>query len=112
MSVTEHVITIGICVFATMLTRFLPFIIFRNNHSTPKYINYLGKALPGAIFAMLVIYCLKEINVLKYPYGLYEFTAIIITIGLHLMKRNMLISILGGTLSYIIMVNPNLSSLL
>ena len=112
MSITEHVITIGICVLATMLTRFLPFIIFRNNQSTPKYINYLGKALPGAIFAMLVIYCLKEINVLKYPYGLYEFTAIIITIGLHLIKRNMFISILGGTLSYIIMVNPNLSSLL
>lgn len=112
MSVTEHIITIGFCVLATMLTRFLPFIIFRNNQSTPKYINYLGKALPGAIFAMLVIYCLKDVNVLNAPYGLYEFTAIIITIGLHLMKRNMLISILGGTLSYIIMVNPTLSGLL
>lgn len=111
MSVTEHIITIGICVIATMLTRFLPFVIFRKQSNTPKYIEYLGKALPGAIFAMLVVYCLKGVDVLNAPFGLYELTSIIITIGLHLMKRNMLISILGGTLSYIIMVNPTLPGL-
>ena len=112
MTVTEHIITIGICVVATMLTRFLPFIIFRNDNYTPKYVEYLGKFLPGAIFAMLVVYCLKSVDIIHSPHGLYEFAAIIITIGLHLMKRNMLISILGGTLSYIIMVNPDLPSLL
>ena len=112
MTIKEHIITIGICVFATMLTRFLPFIIFRNKKTTPKYVDYLGKMLPGAIFAMLVVYCLKSVDLVNSPHGLYEFTGIIITTGLHLLKRNMFISILGGTLSYIIMVNPTLSGLL
>ena len=111
-NLTFHVLREEIQCFANVCDAAMEIHIFRNNQNTPKYINYLGKALPGAIFAMLVIYCLKDVNVLRYPYGLYELTAIIITIGLHLMKRNMLISILGGTLSYIIMVNPDLPSLL
>ena len=105
MSTTQQIITIGICATATILTRFLPFIIFKDG-KTPKYIQYLGKALPGAIFAMLVVYCLKDVNVIKGNHGIPEFVALITTAGLHLIKRNLFVSIIGGTLLYILIVNP------
>ncbi|MGN0374013.1 MAG: branched-chain amino acid transporter permease [Butyrivibrio sp.] len=105
MTVLQEIITISMCVLGTMLTRFLPFIIFRSNKPTPRYIQYLGKALPSAIFGMLVIYCLKEVNILTGFHGIPELVGICVTIGLHLWKRNMLISIAGGTVCYIILVN-------
>ncbi len=58
MPITEQIITIALCVMGTMATRFLPFVIFNTKRQTPKYIQYLGKVLPGAIFSMLDIYCL------------------------------------------------------
>ena len=106
MNTWQQIITIGICAIATMLTRFLPFIVFRDG-KTPKYIQYLGKALPSAIFAMLVVYCLKDVDVLGSSHGFQELIAIIITIGLHLLKRNMFVSIIGGTLVYLLLVNPS-----
>lgn len=106
MNTWQQIITIGICAIATMLTRFLPFIVFRDG-KTPKYIQYLGKALPSAIFAMLVVYCLKDVDVLGSSHGFPELIALIITIGLHLLKRNLFVSIIGGTLVYLLLVNPS-----
>ena len=63
MTVTEHIITIALCALATMLTRFLPFLLFSGKRKTPEYITYLGKALPAAIFGMLVVYCLKSVDI-------------------------------------------------
>ena len=77
MTLTEQMITIGLCVIGTMATRFLPFIIFNSKKPTPKYIEYLGKALPAAIFGMLVIYCLKNVSVFSGSHGLPELIAII-----------------------------------
>lgn len=104
MTLTQEIITIGACVLGTMLTRFLPFMAFRASKPTPKYIQYLGKALPAAIFAMLVVYCLKNVDVTAYSYGAPEAIAILIVIGLHLFKRNMLLSIGGGTVCYMLLV--------
>lgn len=103
MTVTQHLITIAMCVAATMLTRFLPFLIFREG-STPKYIQYLGKALPPAIFAMLVVYCLKNVSILTGTHGLPEAIAIAITVALHLWKRQTLLSIAAGTVSYMLLI--------
>ena len=64
MTVTQELITIGMCVLATLITRFLPFILFSGKKETPKFIQYLGKALPAAIFALLLVYCLKNVNLL------------------------------------------------
>ena len=58
MSLSEEIITISMCVIATLITRFLPFVLFSEKNETPKFIQYLGKALPAAIFALLVVYCL------------------------------------------------------
>lgn len=92
------------CVVGTMLTRFLPFLVFRSKRPTPRYIQYLGRVLPGAIFAMLIIYCLRDVSLLQGSHGLPELIAIAVTVGLHLWKRQMLLSIAGGTICYMLLV--------
>ncbi len=104
MSVTQQIITIAMVVLATMLTRFLPFIVFPSGKPTPKYIQYLGKVLPAAVFGLLVVYCLKNVDVMTGNHGLPELISIAVVIGLHLWKRNMLISIAGGTVCYMLLV--------
>ena len=86
----------------TILTRFLPFIVFRKN--TPRYITYLGKVLPPAIIGMLVIYCLKDVSLLAKPFGIPELIAAICVVGLQVWRRNSLVSILTGTVVYMVMV--------
>lgn len=104
MSTAQHIITIAACILATMLTRFLPFILFPAGKPTPKYIRFLGHALPGAVFSMLVVYCLKNVDLLGGSHGLPELIAIMIVVGLHLWKHKMLLSIAGGTIAYMLLV--------
>jgi len=104
MTLTEQIIIIAICIFGTMLTRFLPFLVFSSKKPTPEYVQYLGKALPCAVFGMLVIYCLKNVSLLSAPHGIPELIAIVITAGLHLWKKKMLLSIAGGTIAYMFLV--------
>ena len=98
MSVTEQIITIAVVALGTMLTRFLPFLLFPAGKPTPRYVQYLGKALPGAVFGLLVVYCLKNVSLLLGSHGLPELIAILVVAGLHLWKRQMLLSIAGGTI--------------
>lgn len=104
MTLQQQIITIAMCVVGTMLTRFLPFLVFRSKRPTPRYIQYLGRVLPGAIFAMLIIYCLRDVSLLQGSHGLPELIAIAVTVGLHLWKRQMLLSIVGGTICYMLLV--------
>lgn len=104
MILSQEIITIAVCVFGTMATRFLPFVVFSSKKPTPKYIQYLGKALPSAIFGMLVIYCLKNVDIFAGSHGLPEFIAVIVTLALHKWKRQMLLSIAGGTVCYMLLV--------
>lgn len=104
MTVTQQLVTIALCALATMLTRFLPFLIFSEGRPTPRYVDYLGRALPAAIFAMLVVYCLKNVSFLTGSHGLPEVIAIAVTVGLHLWKRQMLLSIAGGTVTYMVLI--------
>ena len=104
MTLQQQIITIAMCVVGTMLTRFLPFLVFRPKRPTPRYIQYLGRVLPGAIFAMLIIYCLWDVSLLQGSHGLPELIAIAVTVGLHLWKRQMLLSIAGGTICYMLLV--------
>lgn len=105
MTLTQQIITIGLCIAGTMLTRFLPFIIFRENNETPALIQYIGRYLPSAVFGMLVIYCLRNVHVLQGSHGLPEFISIAVTAALHLWKRQMLISIAGGTICYMLLIH-------
>lgn len=88
----------------TALLRFLPFLIFGGKRQVPAYIAYLGRTLPYAIMAMLVIYCLKDISLTKAPYGVPEVLSAALVVFLHLWKRNTLLSIIGGTACYMILI--------
>ncbi len=104
MTLTQQIITVSMCVLGTVITRFLPFAVFSSKRLTPKYIQYLGKVLPGAIFAMLVVYCLRNVSLSQGSHGIPELIAIAVTVGLHLWKRQMLISIAGGTVCYMLLI--------
>ena len=95
---------IAVCVAVTIVLRFLPFVIFGRKKEIPGYITYLSGVLPYAIMGMLVVYCLKGATPLYDPYGLPELIGVLATAGLHLYKRNTLISIAGGTAVYMLMV--------
>lgn len=104
MTLAEQIITIGMVVLGTMLTRFLPFLIFPAGKSTPGYIRYLGKVLPGAVFGLLVIYCLREVSLFAGNHGIPELIGIVAVVLLHIWKRQMLLSIAGGTICYMLLV--------
>ena len=86
----------------TILLRFLPFLVFRKR--IPPYIAWLGEVLPAAIIGMLVVYCLKDTVLTKAPFGAPEIIAGLAVAGLQAWERNSLLSILGGTAVYMILV--------
>lgn len=88
-----------------MATRFLPFIVFSENRKTPDFIQYIGKFLPSAVFGMLVIYCLKNVSITQGSHGIPELISIAVTVFLHEKKRQMLLSIAGGTLCYMLLLH-------
>ena len=104
MTFTEQIITIAMVVLGTLITRFLPFIVFPAGKPTPKFVKYLGRVLPPAVFGMLIIYCLKNVSIFTVSHGIPELIAIAVTAGLHLWKRQMLLSIAGGTIVYMLLV--------
>ena len=93
-----------IIMLVTMATRFLPFLLFGGKRKTPAIITYLGKVLPCAIMGMLVVYCLKDVRPLMYPYGIPELLGIALVAILHIWKRNSLLSIGAGTVFYMLLV--------
>lgn len=104
MTVAEQVATILLAAAATMATRFLPFVAFGGSRETPAIVTYLGRVLPGAIFAILVAYCLRDVDLAQAPHGAPELVAIAVVVALHLWRRNMLLSIVGGTVTYMLLV--------
>ena len=95
------ILTVAICTF---ITRVLPFLFFGGNKEVPGAVNYLGKILPPAIMATLVVYCLKSIDFTSVPYGAAELISVAVVILLHLWKRNNLLSISLGTVCYMILL--------
>lgn len=98
-------ILIAVCAVVTAALRFIPFIIFGGKRKTPEFVTYLGKVLPFAIMGMLVVFCLKNVSVTAYPHGLPELIGVLITATVHIIKRNTLLSIISGTVIYIVLVN-------
>lgn len=90
--------------FGTMITRFLPFLLFPENKKPPKTIIYLGKVLPAAMMGLLVVYCLKNVSLMSSSHGIPELVAIAAIVVLHKWKNNVLLSIGGGTVLYMFLV--------
>ena len=104
MTSSQQIITIAMVVLGTALTRFLPFLLFPAGKPTPKYIRYLGKVLPPAVFGLLVVYSLKDVNLFAGSHGVPEAISVALVAALHMWKRNMLLSIAGGTICYMALV--------
>ena len=101
----EHAVAIiGVVALCTMLTRALPFWLLGGKKEVPQTVKYLGKVLPPAIMVILVIYCLKSVNIFVGSRGIPEFLAIGVVTILHLWKKNTLLSIGAGTVFYMILV--------
>lgn len=96
--------TIIIIAVVTFFTRSMPFLLFRDQEKPPEIILYLGKVIPPAIMAMLVIYCLKGASVFAWPFALPELLASAVVVGLYAYKRKTLPAILCGTCFYMVLV--------
>ncbi|MGM9907698.1 branched-chain amino acid transporter permease [Limosilactobacillus sp.] len=109
MSLLQQIITIAIAAVTNFVTRWLPFAIFTNNKKAEPepapFIKGLGAFLPAAIMGMLVVYCYRNINLLAGNHGLPDLIAGIITVAVHLWRRSMFLSLIVGTISYIILIN-------
>ena len=104
MNNSQAVLTIAVCALVTAGLRFLPFLIFGENRKTPGMIAYLGTVLPFAIMGMLVVYCLKDVSMINAPFGIPEALGCAVVAGLHIWKRNTLLSIGAGTVIYMLLV--------
>ncbi|MBW3094774.1 branched-chain amino acid transporter permease [Bifidobacterium sp. 64T4] len=104
METWQGVVTILMAVIGTVITRFLPFIVFPESKRPPRVVEYLGKVLPYAMGGLLVVYSLKDVTLLAGTHGIPEAVAIAVIVLLHVWKRNMLLSIAGGTAVYMLLV--------
>ena len=104
MTELHDVLLVAVASAVTILLRFLPFAVFSGSRKTPAYVTYLGKVLPYAIMGMLVVFCLKGVSLTAAPYGIPEAIACVLVVLLHVWKRNTLVSILGGTVCYMVLV--------
>ena len=102
---TNQIIKIIIMSAVTILLRFLPFLIFRGDKKTPEFVSYLGQVLPYAIMGMLVVFCLKNVDFVGGVHGLPEIISIAVIGIIHFWKKNTILSILSGTVCYVVIVN-------
>ena len=101
MSVVFTILTVAA---ATFFTRLLPFLLFPSYKKTPDFVLYLGRVLPYAIMGMLIIYCFKDVEFLSWPFGLPELLAGLFVVLAHKWKHSLLLSIGGGTVLYMVLV--------
>ena len=104
LSFGESVLIILIIAVITFALRATPFILFSRTGTIPKVITYLGNVLPPAVMGMLIIYCLRNVSVLDAPFGIPELIAVVTVAALHLWRKNNLLSILGGTAFYMVLI--------
>ena len=95
---------VGVIALMTGLTRFLPFWIFSGRRPVPKVIRYLGAVLPYSVMGMLVVYCLKNVSFTEFKGFLPSLISVAVVVLLHIWKRNTLLSILGGTALYMVLI--------
>lgn len=104
MTLTQEIITIAAAILGTMATRFLPFLLFPANKKTPPLVLFLGRLLPPAVMGMLVVYSLKDVQLLSGTHGLPEALAIALLVALQLTLRNALVTIGVSTVFYMLLV--------
>lgn len=104
MTFTQELVTIAVVILGTMVTRFLPFMLFPANKETPPLVSFLGRMLPTAVMGMLVVFSLKDTPVFSGSHGVPEALAVALTIVLQATVRNLLLTIAAGTIFYMYLV--------
>lgn len=104
MNNTRSIIIIIVVSAITYLIRSLPFLLFGGKRPVPKIIMYLSEILPPAIIGMLIVYCLRNVNIIASPHALPELIAIAVVAALHLWKKNIILSLFVGTVLYMVLV--------
>lgn len=105
MTIFQQIVTIAMVILGTLITRFVPFLLFPSEEKTPTYILYLGKVLTPAIFGLLIIFSLKDTQLTVVSDVVPKLVSVLLVILLHKWKKNMLLSIAGGTLFYIVIIH-------
>jgi branched-subunit amino acid transport protein AzlD len=100
----QMIVSVAVLAAGPAITRFLPFVLFRNAGNAPPYIQYLGKLLPQAAISLLVVYSLRYVSFATSPHALPELIAVAVVAALHIWKKNTLLSIAAGTLVYMVLV--------
>lgn len=103
-SETQAAVLIAVMAVVTFILRFLPFVLFSKDRQMPSVVVYLGDVLPMAVMGMLVVYCLRNISLLNSPFGIPEMLSCLVVVVLQRWKRNSLISILSGTITYMVLI--------
>lgn len=104
LSGVQLICAIALMTLATQITRFLPFVVFGRGKKPSPMVLYLGRALPPAMLALLVVYCLKGVRLGVYPHGIPELAGCVLTAGLYIWKKNSLLAIFGGAAVYMLLV--------
>jgi len=99
------ILVIAVCAVCTMLTRAIPFLVFRDAGKVPKIVLYLGKVLPPAVIATLVIFALRNVDVISSPHGIPEFIGVAVAAILHFSFRNTFLSIGVSTVLYMLLLH-------
>lgn len=104
MTTLQQIATISLMGASVVATRALPFLLFRSQNRTPRFISFLSNYLPSAVFGMLVIYCLKDMPLTNPITILPRLIGILSCILLHIWRKNMLLTIAGGTAIYMLVL--------
>lgn len=104
MTMGRAIAAIVVMAIVTFLTRALPFLLFGRGGRVPRVVLYLGKYLPPAVIAMLIVYCLRGVNFVSTSGWVPSLIAAAAVVALHLWKKNNLLSIMGGTVLYMVLV--------
>lgn len=101
---TRALLVVAVIAVVNALLRFLPDLLFSGKRKTPRFLLVLGEVLPHAVMGMLIVYCLRNVSIVTYPYGLPELIACVLTAALHFWKHNSLLSIGCGVAAYMLLV--------
>lgn len=104
LTTSQAAVAIAVMALVTLFTRAAPFLLFGRGGQPPKVVLYLGQVLPPAIIAMLIVYCLRAVEFSTAAHWAPQLIAAAAVVGLHIWKKNNLLSIFGGTLLYMVLV--------
>lgn len=104
MTSEQMAVTVAVAIAGTVITRFLPYVVFSEGRPVPQTVRYLGQVLPAAVFGLLVVYCLRNVDVLGGSHGIPEAVSLAVAAALYPWRRDMLVPMAGATACYMVLI--------